>query len=133
MKYLDLADYLVIAGAILNVEPETLLHYVDLHLAESALAAPTAAFGGTEFYQEFHVKAAVLGWHLVKNHPLPDGNKRAGFISMVEFVERNGHIWCPPENDLQSEGEETVKTIEGVASGAKTVEQLADWIRDRIE
>ncbi len=116
----------------MNIEPKTLLRYVNLHLAESALAAPAAAFGGNDFYPEFHVKAAVLGWHLVKNHPLPDGNKRAGFIAMVEFVERNGHTWIAPASDLHSGGDETVRTIEGVAAGTITVEELADWVRERI-
>jgi hypothetical protein len=32
----------------------------------------------------------------VKNHPLPDGNKRAAFLTMVEFIERNGLEWVAP-------------------------------------
>lgn len=132
MKYLDLVDYVVIAGAVLNVDPGTLLRYVDIHLAESALAAPAAAFGGREFYPEHHVKVAVLGWHLAKNHALPDGNKRTAFMAMVEFVERNGFTWSPPEGDAQTGGGETVNVIEGVAAGTVSVEQLAKWTKERI-
>lgn len=53
-------------------------------LAESALNAPAAAYGGVEFYPEPHQKAAVLYSRLVRNHPLPDGNKRVAFICMIE-------------------------------------------------
>jgi hypothetical protein len=42
-----------------------------------------------------HSPAAVLCWHLVKNHPLPEGNKRCAFLATVEFVERNGRTWLP--------------------------------------
>ena len=31
--------------------------------------------------------------HLAKNHPLPDGNKRAAWVAMRLFIEINGWIW----------------------------------------
>ncbi|MGH2717927.1 MAG: Fic family protein [Actinomycetota bacterium] len=95
LAWVDLAEYLTVAGAVLGIDPAALVRYANLSLAESALAAPAASFGGTEFYPEFHLKVAVLGWHLIRNHPLPDGNKRAGFLTMVEFVERNDFQWDP--------------------------------------
>ena len=127
-----MADYLTIAGAVLGVDPEDLLRYAKLPLAESALASPAAAFGGTEFYPDLHMKVAVLGWHLIKNHPLPDGNKRAGFMAMVEFAERNGRVWSPPAADSESDGDETVRVIEEVAAGAISEEALAEWVQLRI-
>lgn len=62
------------------------------------------------------MKAAVLCSRLINNHPLPDGNKRVGFMCTVEFVERNGFRWNPPPGDDPG-GEETAKIIEAVASG----------------
>ena len=59
-----------------------------LELADSALAAPQAGFGGVEAYPDFATKAAVLCWHLVKNHPLPDGNKRCAFLAGVPRLDR---------------------------------------------
>jgi hypothetical protein len=50
LAWVDLADYLTIAGAVLGIDPGILLRYADLHLAESALAAPAASYEGTEFY-----------------------------------------------------------------------------------
>jgi death-on-curing protein len=33
---------------------------------------------------------SVLVVHLAKNHPLPDGNKRAAYLALIEFLARNG-------------------------------------------
>ena len=128
IAYLDLADYLVIAEAALGTSAETLSHLAQLHLAESALCAPAASFGGVEFYPEFEVKAALLCARIAKNHALPDGNKRTAYLCLLEFVERNGRTWQPSPADP----DETVKIIEGVASGEISEEDLTDWVRTRI-
>lgn len=57
-----------------------------LELAESALHAPAATFGGVEFYLDLARKAAVLASRLINNHPLPDGNKRVGYLCALEFA-----------------------------------------------
>lgn len=132
MDYLDLADYLFIAGAVLGIEPKVLAKAARLTLAESALAAPAAEFGGVEFYPDFHTKVAVLGWHLIRNHPLPDGNKRAGFLSMIEFAERNGFVWIPPQADEKTQGDETAGIIEGVAAGHVSADELSQWVEQRL-
>lgn len=130
--YLDLVDYLLIAEATLGVQVEVLKKIAQLHLADSALGAPAAEFGGVEFYPEFHMKAAVLCSRLVRNHPLPDGNKRVGYVCTVEFIERNGFSWVPPAGD-EAGGDETVKVIETVAAGQYPEIELADWMKHRIE
>ena len=66
----------------------------------------------------------MLCWHLARNHPLPDGNKRAAFLSMVEFLERNGCRW-PLPYDL----DDAETTILAVATGALSVEELTGWVR----
>ena len=47
IQYLDLADFLYLAGAALDVAPEVLFDTTDLGLAESALYAPAATFAGS--------------------------------------------------------------------------------------
>lgn len=130
-EYLDLSDFLVIAEAVLGISAEQLARIAQLHLAASALDAPAAEFGGVEFYPEFALKAAVLCSRLARNHPLPDGNKRVAYLSVVEFVERNGLSWSPPEGD-DPDGEETVAVIEKVAAGEVSEEWLVGWIGERI-
>jgi death-on-curing protein len=80
-----------------------------------------------EAYPDFATKAAVLCWHLVKNHPLPDGNKRCAFLATVEFVERNRRTWVPAPGDP----DETDRVIRAVASGDLSQGDFRDWIADR--
>lgn len=127
VQYLDLVDFLLIAEAVFDVEVEVLAHRCDLHLADSGLNAPRAGFGEVEFYPEFATKAAVLCWHVVRNHPLPDGNKRVGYLCLREFVERNGYGWSSPDDN------EVVAIMVGVAAGTVTAEELAEWVRARID
>jgi death-on-curing protein len=75
-QFLDLTDFLLIAEAVTGVRAELLARTSRIDLAESALAAPQASFGGVEFYPDFVDQAAVLCAHLAWNHPLLDGNKR---------------------------------------------------------
>lgn len=51
-SYLDLADYLLIAEAVLRVPAETIARWPGIGLAESALHAPAMGFGGVEFYAD---------------------------------------------------------------------------------
>lgn len=126
--YLDLADYLLIAEAVLDIPAERLARLDRIGLAESALLSPAAGSSGVDAYPEFATKAAVLCWHLVKNHPLPDGNKRAAFLALRVFVERNGHTWHRSPADPA----ETDAVIRGVAAGTVSEAELAEWIGERL-
>jgi hypothetical protein len=75
IEYLQLVDYLAIAVEVTGLSVETITRVANLDLADSALHAPAAGSGDTEFYPDFTDKAAVLTVRLPKNHPLPDGNK----------------------------------------------------------
>jgi death-on-curing family protein len=44
-------------------------------------------------------KARVLLVHLTKNHPLPDGNKRAAYLAMIDFLARNGRQFVAADVD----------------------------------
>ena len=110
-RYLDIADFLIIAGAVLGVDPMELGRSDHLvALAESALGSPSASYEGHEFYPDFSRKAAVLFTHLARNHPLPDGNKRTALQCMVEFEE----------------------LLANVASSAVSEGAFADWIAARL-
>ncbi|HEY8735691.1 MAG TPA: Fic family protein [Candidatus Dormibacteraeota bacterium] len=98
-------------------------------LAESALAAPAASYGGVEFYPHLHQKAAILYSRLVRNHPLPDGNKRVAFICMNEFLERNGSFLnLGPADDA----ERVSMTLELVASDQIFEHDFVEWVRIRL-
>lgn len=130
--YLDLADFLAISELVLNQPADDIARISRLELAESALHAPAASFGGVEFYPDLATKAAVLCTRIVKNHPLLDGNKRVGFVCMIEFCLRNGLTWTPPPGD--DDGEASAQVILELAAGPgdeAAVAALRNWIRDR--
>ena len=122
-RYLDLADYLLIAEAVLGVPAGEIAGWPGIGLADSALHAPAASFGGVELYPDVIDKAAVLCMRLARNHPLPDANKRVAYLAMLEFLARNDVKWVPSSVD------ETVATIEGVAAGTISERELAEWLR----
>jgi len=128
---LDLADFLLIAEAVLEIPAEDLARVGRLELAESAMHAPRAEFGDVEFSPDLARKTAVLASRLIGNHPLPDGNKRVGYLCALEFVVRNGGTWTHPSDDL--EGDETVAMIEGVAAGAVGEDGFTVWIAARLD
>ncbi len=127
VQYIDLADYLAIAVEVTGLDAETLTRVVKVDLAESALHAPAAGFGDTEFYPEFIEKAAVLTVRLAKNHPLPDGNKRAAWVALRLFVEVNEWTWrtTPTVDDAE-------QAILAIAAGTWSQDDMADWLRNHL-
>ena len=121
----DLGDYVAAAARVLAVPASELEHLPGLPLAESALAAPFAGFGQEEAYPTLELKAAVLLERLVRNHPLPDGNKRTAFVLTLAFLEQNGRPWGPP--DVERDG----GMVERVAGGEVELEEIVDWIEER--
>ncbi len=133
IAYLELADFLLIAEAVLQTPAREIARDSSLNLADSALHAPRARFVGEDFYPDFPTKAAVLGAHLVKNHPLRDGNVQVALVATIEFCERNGFHWSPPPGD--EEGEATANVFLDLAAAPlseRLIGELAGWIADRI-
>ncbi len=121
--YLTLDQWVHLVAEILTVDPATIRRTANLHLADSALHAPQAGFGDHDAYPDLIDKAAVLGWHLANNHPLPDGNKRTAFVSMIVFIKLNNRAWTPPGHD------DAVNTMLAVASTSLDIDGLAAWLR----
>jgi death-on-curing protein len=121
----ELGDYLAVARVVLDLPAEQLSGLPRLELAESALAAPFGGFGGQEAHPTLERKAAVLVERLARNHPLPDGNKRAAFLLMLIFLERNGRGWGA--TDAAEDGE----TVRRIAAGELDLDEIVDWTRRR--
>ena len=123
---MTIADFLLIAEAILDIDAERLAEMVDLNSAESALAAPFAGFGDTDLYPNPAHKAAILCSRIVRNHPLIDGNKRVAYIAMRELLVRNGHEWIRPDDD------EAAEMVERLAARDISEEQFAAWVTEHV-
>ncbi len=94
----------------------------DAALLESALAMPRATFDGELLHPTFFEMAAAYLYHLVKNHPFLDGNKRAGLIAALVFLELNGVTIDASEDAL-------VDLVMGVATGATSKAEVAETLR----
>jgi death-on-curing protein len=126
MEQIELADFLLIAESVLDIPGETLKHATRVSGAESALAAPFGTYGGEDFYPEPADKAAILCSRLVRNHPLPDGNKRVAFLCLLELVERNGMIWVAPGQD------DLAQTVEWLADRSMSEGDFIIWVRSHV-
>ena len=71
MRYLSLAEALIIAEAVTGIDARTLSRASRLDLLDSALHAPQAGFGDDDFYPDFTTKAAVLVVRLARSHRCP--------------------------------------------------------------
>ena len=127
-RYLDLAEYLWLAEQVTGISAEVLAASSRIELADSALHAPMAGFGDEDFYPDIVDKAAVLCWRLARNHPLPDGNKRAAWASLVVFIDFNGGRWDPDPPDV----DDAEQTMLAVAAGEIDEPAFAAWIRQRV-
>jgi len=126
VRYLTLAEAVMIAEAVTGIEAATLTRVSRLELLDSALHAPQAGFGEVEFPPEFVDKAAVLVVRIARNHPLPDGSKRLAWQSLTVFCALNGH-------DLRVQPDNAIEMMLAIAAGKFDESAVADWLRERIE
>lgn len=93
----------------------------DYTLLDSALETPFQSFGGSELYPTIQAKAARLGYGLIKNHCMLDGNKRIGTHVMLVFLSLNGI-------EISYTQKELYEVIFDVASDKIEYEDLLNWI-----
>lgn len=91
---------------------------------DGALAMPAQGFGG-EFLHTFPFgMAAAYAFHIAKNHPFLDGNKRTAFSAMVTFLRINGWNFIATEAEAE-------RVVLDVVTGEMSKEQLASWLPGR--
>jgi death on curing protein len=66
--------------------------------------------------------AAAYLFHIVKNHPFIDGNKRVGVMSAYVFLRLNGL-------DLQASNESFEELVRDVAEGKAEKRMVAEFFR----
>lgn len=90
----------------------------DEGLLESALAQPQATFGGQFLHRTISEQAAAYLYHIARNHPFIDGNKRTAFAVMDTFLRLNG---CT----LNLTEDRAYDLVMLVAGGTMTKEELS--------
>jgi death-on-curing protein len=92
-------------------------------LLESALEMPRSSFGGEFFHQDVFEMAGAYLYHIVKNHPFVDGNKRTGTAAALVFLEINS---IEIEADEASVADLTI----AVATGRASKQEIAAFLRE---
>jgi len=93
---------------------------------ESAMARPRQFFSYEpegEPQPDLARLAAAYGFGLIRNHPFTDGNKRAGFLAILLFLDLNGY-------ELEVHQADAIRSIFEVAAGKMTEPELTAWIRN---
>ena len=126
-RFITLAEFWWLAEQVTGINAEVLGKSGSHNLADSALHAPQASFGGQDFYPDLIDKAAVLACHMSWNRPLPDGNKRVSWACLVTFLDLNDFVWEPDPPDVD-EAESAILTL---AEHEVDETWFANWLRQR--
>jgi death-on-curing protein len=116
--------------ALLLLHPESLAEHGGLtglrdeNAFHAALARPQHVFN---YDPDAHVArlAAAYGFGLIRDHPFNDGNKRAGFLAILLFLDLNRF-------ELRVEQAEATQVILEVAAGKMKESELTKWIGDHV-
>lgn len=85
----------------------------DYGLLLSALEMPKASFGGQDMHPTLFDKAAAYLYHVARNHPFIDGNKRTAAALALTFLEMNS-VKC--KIDMRDFEELVVAAAQGLVS-----------------
>ncbi len=95
-------------------------------LLDSALAQPKMTAGRKFLHKTTFDKAAAYGFHICKNHPFVDGNKRVALVVMDMFLQLNG--W-----EISASEEETYPMMISLADGTLAKRQLSRWLKENTK
>lgn len=98
----------------------------DWGLLDSALAQPQATFFGELLHPTIFTQAAAYLYHLAKNHPFLDGNKRTAFATTIAFLQSNG---C----ELDMTEDMAYNMVMQVAQGEMSKEALSSLLEQYIK
>ncbi|MBI2266301.1 MAG: type II toxin-antitoxin system death-on-curing family toxin [Armatimonadetes bacterium] len=94
----------------------------DIELLQSAVAMPAAGYGEKYVHADIFEMAAAYLFHIVRNHPFVDGNKRTGAVAALVFLVINGI-------ELHSEEASLEKMVRSVADGKIKKAGVAEFFR----
>jgi death-on-curing protein len=97
----------------------------DHGLLESALARPRQHYSYAEGVDIIDM-AALYTIAIVRNHPFVDGNKRAGFLAGILFLELNGFDFAAGEQAV-------VESVFALAAGDLDEAGYTTWLRSNAK
>jgi death on curing protein len=121
-RFLTFDEVVALHGAFLKYGGDSGVR--DFGLLQSALAMPEASFDDALLHPTLHEQAAAYLFHLVKNHPFVDGNKRVVLAAALVFLDLNGI-------EVRATEDELVDPTVAVASGGISKSEVAVFLAAR--
>lgn len=116
---------------ILKIHQDQIQHYGgapgirDLNSLKSALNTPSVTYDGQFLHATVYEMAAAYLFHIVKNHPFIDGNKRTGAVTTMTFLLINGHSLIVTNENLVKT---TLLVAQNKLSKAELAINIKTWI-----
>lgn len=98
----------------------------DLSLLQSAIAMPETTFEGEFLHGTVFEMAAAYLFHVARNHPFVDGNKRAALMCALVFLGLNGQR-------LDADPADLFELVDGVAAGGVDKAEVSVFLRRNCE
>lgn len=115
-------------GEILLIHKDQLERYGgspgtrDMGILQSAAAMPQAGIAETYLHEDIFEMAAAYLYHIVRDHPFVDGNKRTGAVAAIVFLAMNDIEIFVDEDELEN-------AVRSVAQGTLTKFDIAVLFR----
>ncbi len=94
----------------------------DVGLLKSALGVPESTFEGEFLHGSTSEQAAAYLYHIIRNHPFADGNKRTALMSALVFLGLNGLR-------LRADPDALYRLVDGVAAGVVSKAEVAVFLQ----
>lgn len=94
----------------------------DVTLLSSAIAMPAATYRGEYLHHGLPEMAAAYLFHIRRNHPFVDGNKRAALATALTFLWLNGLRLGASEDEL-------TELVMAVAAGKAGKPEIAVFLK----
>lgn len=98
----------------------------DIELLKSAVAMAAAGFGNDYLHTDIYEMAAAYLYHIIRNHPFIDGNKRTGAVASIVFLLMN-------EIEVNAEEASFERMILSAAEGKIDKAVIAAFFRNNSE
>ncbi|MDR3550294.1 MAG: type II toxin-antitoxin system death-on-curing family toxin [Candidatus Babeliales bacterium] len=98
----------------------------DLGLLESALMQPQMSMFDEYIYKDIFQMGSAYFYHIIKNHPFLDGNKRAGLLITLVFFQKNNMSIIAQQDELYQVAMDT-------AASKMTKEELAVFFKRQAQ
>lgn len=121
-KFLSVEQVILIHDALLE-DHGGLPGIRDRHSLESAVNTPRTTMFGEELYPTIYAKAAAYLFHISRNHPFCDGNKRTAAFSALLFLQENQVPFSASDEDYED-------FVVDVAEGKVSKEEIVIFFRE---